>query len=101
MARPDLLKLRSIGQNDYSVLEDRQRIGRIRLATERLPSIWLWQIQVHIPGAPSGIGRGPRHGDGGIQGGMGSPESQDAAGAARRGLQGDEHSGRWVKARRP
>jgi hypothetical protein len=28
MARPDLLKLQSLGQNDYRVLEGRQRIGR-------------------------------------------------------------------------
>ena len=32
-----MLKLRSIGLSDYSVLEGRQRIGRIRLATERMP----------------------------------------------------------------
>jgi len=31
----DMLKLRSIGINDYSVLEGRQRIGRIRFAEER------------------------------------------------------------------
>jgi hypothetical protein len=31
-----MLKLRSIGLSDYSVLEGRQRIGRIHLATERI-----------------------------------------------------------------
>ena len=30
---PICLKLRSIGQNDYRVLEGRQRIGRIRFAS--------------------------------------------------------------------
>ena len=45
-----MLKLRSIGLSDYSVLEGRQRIGRIRLATERMPCIWIWNIQVHLTG---------------------------------------------------
>jgi len=50
MARPDLLKLGSIGQNDYRVLEGRQRIGRIRFASEHRPSIWLWNVRVHMTG---------------------------------------------------
>ena len=37
-----MLKLRSIGLSDYSVLEGKQRIGRIRFASERMPRIWLW-----------------------------------------------------------
>ena len=37
----NMLKLRSIGIRDYSVLEGKQRIGRIRFAGERLPPIWL------------------------------------------------------------
>jgi hypothetical protein len=45
-----MLKLRSIGLSDYSVLECRQRIGRIRLATERIPGVWLWSVTVHLPG---------------------------------------------------
>ena len=50
-----MLKLRSIGINDYSVLEGRQRIGRIRLADERMPPVWLWAITIHLPGGlPSG-----------------------------------------------
>jgi hypothetical protein len=36
-----ILKLRTIGLSDYSVLEGSQRIGRIRLATERMPCVWL------------------------------------------------------------
>ena len=44
------LKLRSIGLSDYSVLEGRQRIGRIRLATERMPCLWIWSVTVHLPG---------------------------------------------------
>ena len=48
--KPTMLKLRMIGIRDYSVLEGRQRIGRIRLADERLPGVWLWNVQVHLPG---------------------------------------------------
>jgi hypothetical protein len=44
------LKLRSIGIRDYSVLEGRQRIGRIRFAAERNPGVWLWNITVHLTG---------------------------------------------------
>ena len=34
--------------NDYSVFEDKRRIGRIRFASERTPPIWLWNHQIHI-----------------------------------------------------
>ena len=40
----NMLKLRSIGIRDYSVLEGHQRIGRIRFADERMPPIWLWNV---------------------------------------------------------
>jgi hypothetical protein len=45
-----MLKLRSIGINDYRVLEGRQRFGRIRFADERMPGVWLWNITIHLPG---------------------------------------------------
>jgi hypothetical protein len=45
-----MLKLRTIGLSDYSVLEGRQRIGRIRLTTERMPCVWLWAVTVHLTG---------------------------------------------------
>jgi hypothetical protein len=35
-----MLKLRLIGIDDYSVYEDKQRIGRIRFAGERQPGVW-------------------------------------------------------------
>ena len=44
------LTLRQTGPRDYSVLEDGQRIGRVRYANERIPGVWLWSIQVHLPG---------------------------------------------------
>jgi hypothetical protein len=50
MARPDLLKLRSLGENDYSVLEGKQRIGRIRYASERMPGIWIWNVTIDFAG---------------------------------------------------
>jgi len=49
-----MLTLRMIGQNDYSIREDGQPIGCIRFASERTPGIWIWQVQVNIPGAPFG-----------------------------------------------
>lgn len=36
--------------NDYSVLEGRQRIGRIRFVIERMPGVWLWNVTVHLTG---------------------------------------------------
>ena len=45
-----MLKLRSVGLSDFAVLEGRQRIGRIRLADERLQGVWLWNVQVHLTG---------------------------------------------------
>ena len=51
-----MLKLRSIGINDYRVLEGRQRIGRIRLADERMPPVWLWSVTIHLTGGlPDGL----------------------------------------------
>ena len=50
-----MLKLRSIGLSDFAVLEGRQRIGRIRLATERMPCVWLWSVTIHLTGGlPTG-----------------------------------------------
>ena len=49
-----MLTMRMIGQNDYSVREDGQPIGRIRYASERTPGIWIWNVQVNIPGPPFG-----------------------------------------------
>ena len=45
-----MLKLRSIGIHDYSVVEDGQCIGRIRFAGERQPGVWLWNVTVHLTG---------------------------------------------------
>ena len=43
-----MLKLRSTGIGDYSVLEGEQRIGRIRFSDERLPGVWFWNVVVHL-----------------------------------------------------
>ena len=58
-----MLKLRTIGIRDYSVLEGGQRIGRIRFTEERMPGVWLWNINVHLKGfqqrsGMAGDGRG-------------------------------------------
>jgi len=62
-----MLKLRSIGLIDYAVLEGRQRIGRIRLATERMPCVWLWRHRTPDRRAPYGFVQGLRHSQGGVQ----------------------------------
>ena len=78
-----MLKLRRIGIRDYSVLEDDQRIGRIRLASERTPPIWLWTVTVHLTGGlPMGSGRGSRHRQGRLRVSLGRAEGQDHAGGA-------------------
>ena len=43
-----MLKLRSIGINDYAVLEAGRRIGRIRFVIKRLPGVWLWNVAVPL-----------------------------------------------------
>ena len=48
-----MLKLRSHGTNDYSVLEGGRRIGRIRFVIERMPGVWLWNVTVHLITASS------------------------------------------------
>lgn len=48
------LTLHIIGPNDYAVRENRRSIGCIRLAEERNPSIWLWNVTVTLPGPPFG-----------------------------------------------
>ena len=45
-----MLKLRSIGIRDYSVVEGGQCIGRIRFAGERQPGVWLWNVTIHLTG---------------------------------------------------
>ena len=53
-----MLKLRSIGINDYRVLEGGQRIGRIRFVIERMPGVWLWNVTIHLGGdLPMGSSR--------------------------------------------
>jgi hypothetical protein len=50
MTHPDRLRLRSIGHRDYRVLDDGQRVGRIRYADERIPGIWIWNVTINLPG---------------------------------------------------
>ena len=51
-----MLKLHSIGIRDYSVFKGEQRVGRIRLASERMPSVWPWSVTVHLTGGLTSIG---------------------------------------------
>ena len=53
-----MLKLRSIDLSDFAVFEGKQRIGRIRLATERMPCVWRWSVTIHLTGGlPMGSSR--------------------------------------------
>ena len=53
-----MLNFRPIGIQDYSVFENKQCIGRIRFAEERIPGGWLWNINVHLTGGlPMGSAR--------------------------------------------
>jgi hypothetical protein len=86
-----MLKLRSIGISDYSVLEAKQRIGRIPLRHRAHAGRLV--VGRHRPPEcrpPDGLSQRPRHGQGGVQGGLGSSEGRDHAGAARGGLQSHE-----------
>ena len=68
--------------NAGSSAHERQRISRIRLATERMPCVWLWNVTIQLGGGlPMGSSQDLKHGQGGVQGGVGSPEGQDHAGA--------------------
>ena len=48
------LALRSIGSNDFAVIDDGYPVGRIRLAAERGGQTWMWNCTIPAPGAPSG-----------------------------------------------
>ena len=117
-----MLKLRSIGIRDYSVFEGGQRIGRIRLAGEHMPGVWLWNV-VTLPGTDlEGVWRrchdvgGFRSSETDLSGGlpMGSSKDLDTAKAEFKGpgtalkagttpsllaaaCKDNEHSGRRLK----
>jgi hypothetical protein len=55
-----MLTMRLIGVN-YSVREDGQSIGRIRLARERTLSIWLWNVTRHSVTPRASVGKGKVH----------------------------------------
>ena len=89
-----MLKLRSIGLSDYSVLEGRQRIGRIRLATERMPCLWVWSVTVHLPGElPMGSAKDFYTAKLEFKAASASPEGTDHAGGTRGGIPGNEQPG--------
>ena len=93
-----MLKVRSIGLSDYSVLEGSHRIGRIRLATERMPCRWLWNLTLHLPGGlPMGQAGDLDTAKADFKAAWEACEGQDPVGAAGGSLQGDENSGRWLK----
>ena len=46
----NMLKFAQSDLDDFWVLEGRQRIGRIHLATERMPCVWIWNFTINLPG---------------------------------------------------
>jgi hypothetical protein len=95
-----MLKLRSIGLSDYAVIEGRQRIGRIRLATERMPCVWLWSVTIHLTGGlPMGSSKDLNTAKAEFKAAWKALKA-NRAGAARGGLPGNEHPGRRVNAER-
>lgn len=48
------LALRSIGSNDYAVIDDGHPVGRIRLASQQRAEVWYWSVTIPVPGAPNG-----------------------------------------------
>jgi hypothetical protein len=84
-----MLKLRAIGLSDFAVLEGRQRIGRMRLATERMSPVWLWAVTIHLPGGlPTGSARDLDTAKADFK------AAWEALKAKTSPVQGDEHSGR-------
>jgi hypothetical protein len=59
-----MLKLRSIGINDYRVLEAGQRIGRIRLADERTAGLAVGRHDSPARRPPHGLIPRLQHGQG-------------------------------------
>ena len=45
------LALRSIGSNDYAVIDDGYPVGRIRLASQQRGEVWYWNVTIPVPGA--------------------------------------------------
>jgi hypothetical protein len=48
------LTLRSIGPNEYAVIEDGNSVGRIMFAGDPHAEVWLWNCTLPGPGASSG-----------------------------------------------
>jgi hypothetical protein len=48
------LTLRSIGSNEYAVIEDENLVGRIMLAGDPHSEVWLWNCSLPGPGVSSG-----------------------------------------------
>ena len=48
------LTLHSIGPNEYAVIDDGKRVGRIMLAGDPHAEVWLWDCSLPGPGVSSG-----------------------------------------------
>jgi hypothetical protein len=52
------LTLRSIGPNEYAVINEGKSVGRIMLAGDPHAEIWLWNCSLPGPGVSSGTAAG-------------------------------------------
>jgi len=50
------LALRSVGSNDFVILDDGYPVGRIRLAAERRGEVWYWNVTIPVRGCGHGSG---------------------------------------------
>ena len=90
-----MLKLRPIGPGAYSVFESEQRIGRIRFVIERVPGVWLWNVNVHLTGGlPMGSSKDVDTAKPEFKAAWEALKARTRAGGSRGGLRGDEHQGR-------
>ena len=78
------LALRSIGSNDFAVIDDGYPVGRIRLAAERGGQTWMWNCTIPVPGRPQWHRWQSRCCESGVPGIVDEIQSRDRTGAVSR-----------------
>ena len=77
------------------MLEGRQRIGRIRLATERMPCLWLWNVTIHLTGGlPMGSAKDIDTAKAELRAAWEALKARTTPEQLAAGLPGNEHPGR-------
>jgi len=87
----NMLKFAQSDLDDFWVLEGRQRIGRIHLATERMPCVWIWNVTINLPGdLPMGSATNLETAKAQFQAGMAGVQGEARARQAGEGIRCDE-----------